>query len=60
VTARKPANTSCAVRRCFAACGYAATSDRLIAEETGLTAVAIYHHFGRKKDLMLASARISR
>jgi AcrR family transcriptional regulator len=41
-------------RRCFATYGYAATSNRLIADETGLTAAAVYHHFGRKKDLMTA------
>lgn len=41
-------------RRCFATYGYAATSNRLIADETGLTAAAVYHHFGRKKDLMIA------
>jgi AcrR family transcriptional regulator len=41
-------------RRCFATYGYAATSNHLIAEETGLSAAAVYHHFGRKKDLMVA------
>lgn len=41
-------------RECFAAYGYAATTNRLIAERTGYTAAAVYHHFGRKNDLMLA------
>ncbi|MHB8695167.1 MAG: TetR/AcrR family transcriptional regulator [Solirubrobacteraceae bacterium] len=41
-------------RECFAAYGYAATSNRLIAERTGLTSAAVYHHFGRKSDLMRA------
>lgn len=41
-------------RECFAAYGYAATSNRIIADRTGLTTAAVYHHFGRKSDLMLA------
>jgi AcrR family transcriptional regulator len=41
-------------RECFAAYGYAATSNRLIAQRTDLTAAAVYHHFGRKGDLMIA------
>lgn len=44
-------------RECFAAYGYAATSNRIIAERTGLTAAAVYHHFGRKSDLMRAVYR---
>ncbi|WP_081015542.1 TetR/AcrR family transcriptional regulator [Mycolicibacterium fortuitum] len=43
-----------AARECFATYGYAATTNRLIAERTGYTAAAVYHHFGRKNDLMLA------
>jgi AcrR family transcriptional regulator len=43
-----------AARECFAAYGYAATSNRIIADRTGLTTAAVYHHFGRKSDLMLA------
>lgn len=43
-----------AARECFAAYGYAATSNRIIAERAGLTPAAVYHHFGRKSDLMLA------
>jgi AcrR family transcriptional regulator len=41
-------------RECFAAYGYAATTNRIIAERSGYTAAAVYHHFGRKNDLMLA------
>jgi AcrR family transcriptional regulator len=41
-------------RKCFATYGYAATGNRLIAAETGVSPAAIYHHFGRKKDLMVA------
>jgi AcrR family transcriptional regulator len=43
-----------AARECFAAYGYAATTNRIIAERSGYTAAAVYHHFGRKNDLMLA------
>ena len=43
-----------AARECFAAYGYAATSNRIIADRSGLTTAAVYHHFGRKSDLMLA------
>lgn len=59
----RPANTSAdetrreiltAARECFAAYGYAATTNKLIAERTGLTTASIYHHFGRKADLMRA------
>ncbi|WP_162938636.1 TetR/AcrR family transcriptional regulator [Mycobacterium kyogaense] len=59
----RPANTSAdqtrreiltAARECFAAYGYAATTNKLIAERTGLTTASIYHHFGRKSDLMRA------
>lgn len=41
-------------RDCFAAYGYAATSNRLIADRTGYTSAAVYHHFGRKNELMIA------
>jgi AcrR family transcriptional regulator len=44
-------------RELFASYGYAATSNRMIAERTGLTSAAIYHHFGRKCDLMCAIYR---
>jgi AcrR family transcriptional regulator len=37
-----------AARSCFAAYGYAATTNRMIAERTGVTTAAIHHHFGRK------------
>lgn len=59
----RPANTSpdetrrrilTAARECFAAYGYAATTNKLIAERTGLTTASVYHHFGRKSDLMRA------
>jgi AcrR family transcriptional regulator len=43
-----------AARELFATYGYAATSNRMIAERTGLTSAAVYHHFGRKSDLMRA------
>jgi AcrR family transcriptional regulator len=38
-------------RQLFASRGYAATSNRLIAEEAGLTTGAIYHYFDRKLDI---------
>jgi AcrR family transcriptional regulator len=41
-------------RACFALNGYAATTTRMIAERAGLATAAIYHHFGRKRELMLA------
>jgi len=41
-------------RECFATYGYGGTTNRIIAEQTGYTSAAIYHHFGRKDDLMLA------
>lgn len=41
-------------RECFATYGYAATTNRIIAERAGYTTAAVYHHFGRKSDLMLA------
>lgn len=43
-----------AARACFSAQGYAATTTRMIADTAGLTAAAVYHHFGRKPDLMIA------
>ena len=43
-----------AARECFAAYGYAATTNRIIAERAGYTTAAVYHHFGRKNDLMIA------
>jgi len=59
----RPANTSSAdtrhqiltaARECFAAYGYAATTNKIIADRTGLTPATVYHHFGRKSDLMIA------
>lgn len=41
-------------RACFAAHGYEGTSTRMIAERAGLATAALYHHFGKKSDLMLA------
>src|SRR5262245_7202386 len=41
-------------RRCFGTYGYVATTNRMVADEAGVTAAAVHHHFGRKKDLMLA------
>jgi AcrR family transcriptional regulator len=41
-------------RECFAEYGYAATTNRTLADKTGFTSAAIYHHFGRKNDLMIA------
>ena len=40
-----------AARRCFAANGYEATSNRQLAESAGLTTGAIYHYFESKRDL---------
>jgi AcrR family transcriptional regulator len=42
---------------CFASHGYSATTTRMIADRAGLTGAAVYHHFGKKKDLMLAVNR---
>jgi AcrR family transcriptional regulator len=44
-------------RACFAAYGYEGTSTRMIAERAGLATAALYHHFGKKSDLMLAVHR---
>lgn len=46
-----------AARSCFAVHGYAATTNRMIADRAGLTAAAVYHHFGKKPDLMVAVHR---
>ena len=46
-----------AARSCFAAHGYEGTSTRMIAEAAGLATAALYHHFGKKSDLMLAVHR---
>lgn len=43
-----------AARRLFAARGYAATSNRAIANAAGLTHTAIYNHFGSKPRLFTA------
>jgi AcrR family transcriptional regulator len=59
----RPANVSAddtrrriidAARECFAAYGYTATTNRTIADRIGLTTASVYHHFGRKSDLMRA------
>ena len=44
-------------RACFATYGYEGTSTRMIAERAGLATAALYHHFGKKSDLMLAVHR---
>jgi AcrR family transcriptional regulator len=44
-------------RACFAAYGYEGTSTRMIADRAGLATAALYHHFGKKSDLMLAVHR---
>lgn len=44
-------------RACFAAFGYEGTSTRMIAERAGLATAALYHHFGKKSDLMIAVHR---
>ena len=36
-------------RACFAAYGYAATTNKMIAERSDLTPAAIYFHFGNKR-----------
>lgn len=41
-------------RQCFARVGYAATTNRAIAEAAGLTAGAIYHYYPSKADLYAA------
>ena len=48
------ANMLVAARRQFAAHGYAATSNRMVAEDAGLTHTAIYNHFGSKARLFTA------
>ena len=59
----RPANTSSeetaavvlgAARRLFAAHGYAATSNRAVAAESGLAHTAVYNHFGSKALLFTA------
>lgn len=42
-------------RLCFAEFGYAGTSNRHIAEASGLTTGAIYHYFSSKQDLFFAA-----
>lgn len=46
-----------AARACFAAHGYAATTTRMLCDRAGLTPTAIYHHYGKKSDLMIAVYR---
>ena len=41
-------------RRIFARDGYAATTNRIIADEVGITTGAIYHYFSSKADLYAA------
>jgi AcrR family transcriptional regulator len=43
-----------AARSCFAAHGYSATTNRMIADAANITSAAVYHHFGQKHELMLA------
>jgi AcrR family transcriptional regulator len=43
-----------AARRCFAAHGYAGTSNRTVAAAAGLSHTAIYNHFGSKARLFTA------
>jgi AcrR family transcriptional regulator len=43
-----------AARRQFAAHGYAATTNRTVADDAGLTHTAIYNHFGSKARLFTA------
>jgi AcrR family transcriptional regulator len=43
-----------AARACFSAQGYAATTTRMIADAAEVAPAAVYHHFGRKQDLMIA------
>jgi AcrR family transcriptional regulator len=43
-----------AARACFSAQGYSATTTRMIAEAAGVAPAAVYHHFGRKQDVMIA------
>lgn len=44
-----------AARKCFAAYGYIATSNTMVAQRAKVTPAAIYHHFGRKRELMLSA-----
>jgi AcrR family transcriptional regulator len=44
-----------AARLCFARAGYAATTNKQIADEAGLTAAAIYQYFDSKAELYLAT-----
>lgn len=44
-----------AARQCFADFGYAGTSNRHIAEASGLTTGAIYHYFASKRDVYVAA-----
>jgi AcrR family transcriptional regulator len=46
-----------AARLCFARAGYAATTNKQIAVEAGLTAAAIYQYFDSKAKLYLATLR---
>jgi len=41
-------------RRCFADCGYEATTNRMLASEAGITTAAIYHYFDSKLDIYKA------
>jgi AcrR family transcriptional regulator len=46
-----------AARVCFAEAGFAATSNKEVAERTGVTPGSIYHHFDSKSDLFLTVHR---
>jgi AcrR family transcriptional regulator len=43
-----------AARRSFARYGYAATSNKRVAADAGITPAAIYHYFGSQADLFVA------
>jgi AcrR family transcriptional regulator len=44
-----------AARQCFADYGYAGTTNRHVADRSGLTTGAIYHYFASKQELYLAA-----
>lgn len=44
-------------RRCFAAHGYGATTNKMIADRADLTPAAIYFHFGGKQQVFVAALR---
>ena len=44
-----------AARECFAEYGFAATTNRMVADRAGLTTGAIYHYFPSKQEMYLAA-----